>query len=145
MSDPKRILAAVDVGTDAQPVLERAADLAKHYGSEVAVMHVVEVIPADLSSEYILPQLQEVQDQLQAQAETRLREDIQRAGIAKAVIVTVQGSTKGELLRYARDQHIDLIVMGSHSRRGLARLLGSTAIGVLHAAPCDVYVVRLTD
>lgn len=145
MSDPKRILAAVDVGTDALPVLARAADLAKRYGSEVAVMHVVEVIPADLSSEYILPQLQEVQDQLQAQAQTRLREDTQREGIANAVIVTVQGSTKGELLRYAREQQIDLIVVGSHSRRGLARLLGSTAMGVLHAAPCDVYVVRLRD
>jgi len=145
MSDPKRILAAVDVGADAQPVLARTADLAKRYGSDVAVMHVVEVIPADLSSEYILPQLQEVQDQLQAQAEERLREAARQAGIANATVVTVQGSTKGELLRYAREQKIDLIVMGSHSRRGLARLLGSTAIGVLHGAPCDVYVVRLAD
>lgn len=145
MSDPKRILAAIDVGVDAQPILARTADLAKRYGSEVAVMHVVEVIPADLSSEYILPQLQQVQDQLQAQAEKRLREEAHQAGIGGATIVTVQGSTKGELLRYAREHQTDLIVMGSHSRRGLARLLGSTAIGVLHSAPCDVYVVRLPE
>lgn len=145
MSDPKRILAAVDVGVDAQPILARTADLAKRYGSEVAVMHVVEVIPADLSSEYILPQLQQVQDQLQAQAEKRLREEAHQAGIGGATIATVQGSTKGELLRYAREHQTDLIVMGSHSRRGLARLLGSTAIGVLHSAPCDVYVVRLPE
>lgn len=145
MSDPKRILAAVDVGVDAQPILARTADLAKRYGSEVAVMHVVEVIPADLSSEYILPQLQQVQDQLQAQAEKRLREEAHQAGIGGATIATVQGSTKGELLRYAREHQTDLIVLGSHSRRGLARLLGSTAIGVLHSAPCDVYVVRLPE
>lgn len=143
MSNPQRILAAVDVGEDAQPVLARTAEFAKRYGSDVTVMHVVEIIAADLSSEYILPQLQDIQNQLQTQAESRLRDLVNNADLGHAAVVSVQGSTKGELLRYARDHQIDLIVIGSHSRHGLTRLLGSTAIGVLNGAPCDVYVVRL--
>lgn len=145
MNKPKRILAAIDLGADAEPVLARTADFAKHYGSDVTVMHVVEVIAADLSSEYILPQLQDIQNQLQTQAKRRLHDLAHRADLSHARVVSAQGSTKGELSRYARDNQIDLIVIGSHSRHGLARLLGSTAIGVLHGAPCDVYVVRLPE
>ena len=37
----------------------------------------------------------------------------------------------------------DLIVVGSHGRHGIALLLGSTANGVLHGAPCDVLAVRV--
>lgn len=144
MKDPKRILAAVELSADAEQVVERTAELAKRYGSEVVFMNVVEIIPADLSNEYILPQLQEIQDQLQQRAETRLREVAQQCALPQAKVITAQGSTKGELLRYAREQQVDLIVIGSHTRRGLARLLGSTASAVLHHAPCDVYVVRLT-
>lgn len=53
------------------------------------------------------------------------------------------GSTKHEIVRVARENKIDLIVIGSHERYGLDYLLGSTAHGVVHAADCDVLVVRL--
>jgi universal stress protein A len=38
---------------------------------------------------------------------------------------------------------VDLIVIGSHGREGIQRLLGSTANAVLHGAPCDVLAVRI--
>lgn len=43
----------------------------------------------------------------------------------------------------AEEQKADLIVIGSHGRHGLGRLLGSTANGVLQGAPCDVLAVRI--
>jgi len=46
-------------------------------------------------------------------------------------------------LSYAAAQNVDLIVVGSHGRHGLARLLGSTATRIVHNAKCDVIVVRL--
>jgi universal stress protein A len=55
------------------------------------------------------------------------------------------GSAKLEIVRVAEENAVDLIVVGSHGRHGLALLLGSTANGVLHHAKCDVLAVRLQD
>ena len=45
--------------------------------------------------------------------------------------------------RFAREHAVDLIVVGSHGRHGLALIFGSTANGVLHGACCDVLAVRI--
>ncbi|MCV6604433.1 MAG: universal stress protein, partial [Porticoccaceae bacterium] len=50
-----------------------------------------------------------------------------------------------ELHRYAEENQVDLIVVGSHGRHGLALLLGSTANGVIHGAGCDVLAVRIRE
>ena len=55
------------------------------------------------------------------------------------------GSPKTEIVRVANEHKVDLIIVGSHGRHGLALLLGSTANGVLHHATCDVLAVRLRD
>ena len=57
----------------------------------------------------------------------------------------VWGVPGQEIVRIAEQEHIDLIVVGSHGRHGLALLLGSTANSVLHHAGCDVMAVRLHD
>jgi nucleotide-binding universal stress UspA family protein len=55
----------------------------------------------------------------------------------------VEGEAIGEITRYAREHHIDLIAMSTHGRGGLGRLVfGSVADGVLRSAPCPVLVVR---
>lgn len=59
--------------------------------------------------------------------------------------VTVIGSPAHEIRSRAQDAGADLIVVGSHGRHGLGRLLGSTANGVLHGVPCDVLVVRVAS
>jgi len=53
------------------------------------------------------------------------------------------GATKQEIVRIAATQGVDLIVIGSHGRHGIGRLLGSTANAVLHGAGCDVLAVRI--
>jgi universal stress protein A len=50
-----------------------------------------------------------------------------------------------EIVSIAEREQVDLIVLGSHGRHGLALLLGSTANSVLHNASCDVMAVRLRD
>jgi len=58
--------------------------------------------------------------------------------------VCLQGDPAAEIVRYARDAGIDVIVMGTHGRTGLERLLmGSVAEKVLRDAPCSVMVVKL--
>lgn len=58
---------------------------------------------------------------------------------------TVIGSPGHEIRTYAKEVNADLIVVGSHGRHGLGRLLGSTANGVLHGVSCDVLVVRVAS
>jgi nucleotide-binding universal stress UspA family protein len=58
--------------------------------------------------------------------------------------VFLEGDPAGEIVRYAADTGIDLIVMGTHGRTGLERLLmGSVAEKVMREAPCSVLVVKL--
>jgi nucleotide-binding universal stress UspA family protein len=58
--------------------------------------------------------------------------------------VLLEGDPASEIVRYGRDAGIDLIVMGTHGRTGVERLLmGSVAEKVLRDAPCSVLVVKL--
>jgi universal stress protein A len=53
------------------------------------------------------------------------------------------GSIKAEIIRVAQEQKVDLIVLGSRERHGIAILVNFTEDTVLHAAPCDVLAVRI--
>ena len=58
--------------------------------------------------------------------------------------VLLEGDPASEIVRYGRDASVDLIVMGTHGRTGVERLvLGSVAEKVLRDAPCSVLVVKL--
>jgi nucleotide-binding universal stress UspA family protein len=74
----------------------------------------------------------------------RLREaDRQRGAVA---IVEHSDEPASEILRYAKSNDIDLIVMGTHGRTGLARAaLGSVAEKVVRAAPCPVLTVHSAE
>jgi universal stress protein A len=64
-------------------------------------------------------------------------------GLSKAEAIVSLGAPKREILNYARDHDIDLIVIGAHGRHGIAILLGSTANAVLHGTHCDVMCIRV--
>ncbi|WP_288368232.1 universal stress protein [uncultured Alcanivorax sp.] len=55
------------------------------------------------------------------------------------------GYAAEEIVRKAKDDGADLIVLGTHGRRGIRLLLGSTADRVLHHAPCNVLAIRIVD
>ena len=57
----------------------------------------------------------------------------------------VWGIPTQEIINIADQEQVDLIIVGSHGRHGLALLLGSTANSVLHHAKCDVMAVRLVE
>ncbi len=57
----------------------------------------------------------------------------------------IWGEPQQEITQLAAQEQIDLIVVGSHGRHGLAILMGSTAKGVLYHAKCDVLAIHLRD
>ena len=142
MSKYSKILVAVDLGEDSDQVAQRALALAGSDDAELHLIHVIEPlsfayggdIPMDFSG---------IQDEIHQQASQQL----QRFGDAHQITQTSQhivlGRPEAEIHAKAEELSADLIVIGSHGRRGLALLLGSTANGVLHGALCDVLAVRV--
>jgi universal stress protein A len=142
MSDYRRILLAVDLTEESNRVAVQATSLASAYDAELHLVHVIEPlslayggdIPMDLSS---------VQEQIHDQAKSHLAEFAATLGIPAERQYLIFGRPESEIQRVAEAKEVDVIVVGSHGRHGLALLLGSTANGVLHGATCDVLAVRV--
>jgi universal stress protein A len=99
----------------------------------------------NLSNDMALPQEVEFGQELLEQSKQRLQELGEKLGVDQSECFVLQGSTRQEILHLAKERNVDLIVIGSHGRQGIQRLLGSTANAVLHGAPCDVLAVRIKD
>jgi universal stress protein A len=142
----QHILFAADFSDEALRVGERAKDVAQRYGARLSMIHVVEDVNISLGGGYeLLPVLPELPDEtLLREARAALGELAGRLEVEDAELWVVNApSTKEGILDAAREHGVDLIVVGSHGRHGLALLLGSTANAVLHGAPCDVLAVRI--
>ncbi|WP_373079407.1 universal stress protein [Zhongshania sp.] len=137
-----RILAAIDLSEEANGVLERAAGMAKHHGAELHLLHVVE--PLSLAYGGDIPMdFSEVQLQLEKQAEDALDKFAKQLNLPKERCHLLSGRPDSQIHELAKTLEVDLVIVGSHGRKGLALLLGSTANGVLHGANCDVLAVRV--
>ena len=138
----QHLLAAVDFSPGSETMMRRAIDLMNRYGARLSVIHVVEYMPVALDAELMMPPLAGVEEQLMENARKRLEDLTRTLGVGEASSYIELGSTKLEILRVAETQGVDLIVVGSHGRHGLSRMLGSTASAVLQGAHCDVLSVR---
>jgi universal stress protein A len=142
MAQYSKILMAVDLSDDSDMVAERAAAIGANNSAELHVIHVIEPlsfayggdIPMDFSG---------IQDEIHQQAVQQLDAFAERHGIAEGRRHVVLGQPEVEIHALAEEAGVDLIVVGSHGRYGLALLMGSTANGVLHGAGCDVLAVRV--
>jgi universal stress protein A len=139
------ILLAVDFSRSIDTVAERALSMRKALNAKLSLVHVVEFVQFDFSSELTMPQELELDQELLELADKRLQQLGEKYGVADCERFVSQGNTKREILRIAEKQKVDLIVIGSHGREGIQLLLGSTANAVLHGAPCDVLAVRIHD
>ena len=139
------ILLAVEFTPATDAVARQAADLGRAFKAPLSLVHVVEFVPMDLSSDLVLPQEVEIDQELVEMARQRLQALGETLGVDQSACFVCQGSTRREILQLARERNVDLIVIGSHGRQGIQRLLGSTANAVLHGAPCDVLAVRIKD
>ena len=139
------ILLAVDFTPATDAVAQQAMALCKTFNARLSLVNVVEFVQMDLANDLVLPQELEIDRELMDIARRRLQELAETLGVEESECFVAQGSTRREILHLAEDQNVDLIVIGSHGRQGIQRLLGSTANAVLHGAPCDVLAVRLKD
>ena len=145
MAAYSHILLAVDFTPVTDTVTRQAMELCQEFKARLSLVHVVEFTQMDLSNDLVLPQELEIDQERMKQARQRLEELAKNTGVDKSECFVSQGSTRREILRLAKELNTNLIVIGSHGREGIQRLLGSTANAVLHGAPCDVLAVRIKD
>lgn len=143
MSAYKKMLVAIDLTEEAPQVLERARELRTAYDdAELLLVHVVEPVGYAYGGD-IPMDLTELQDQLDKAAKEQLAKYGEQYGIPGDKQIVTVGRPESEIHRIAKEEGVDLIIVGSHGRKGFQLLLGSTANGVLHGTECDVLAVRI--
>ena len=140
----QKVLVAIDLTEEAPQVLNKAMEISKTHGAEVVLVHVVEPVGYAYGGD-IPMDLTELQDQLDKAAREQLRSYGEKHGIGADNLIVQVGRPESEIHRLSEELGADLIVVGSHGRKGFQLLLGSTANGVLHGAVCDVLAVRIED
>ena len=145
MIELKRILLPTDFSEYATEATKYALALAEKFGSEVHLLHVIDLMAAVAPEYGIPPWLDEQLEKMEAQALERLGEVFEPAWREqhRTVRATRQGTTYAKIIEYAKEHQIDLIVMGTHGRSGLTHfLMGSVAERVVRHASCPVLTVR---
>jgi len=137
------ILLATDLLDEANKVADKAKRLAGLEQAKLSAIHVVENLPLYFGDELVLPDTEAIERQLVERSEIRMAELCKRLGIPSEQGYVQLGVTKQEIIGFAEESGVDLIVLGSHSRHGLEHLLGSTARAVVNSARCDVLAVRV--
>jgi nucleotide-binding universal stress UspA family protein len=142
----KKVLYPTDFSRCAGHALPHTLHLANTYGAELHLLHALVLHEADPSNlSHRLPDMEELYLVLEEHAETQMKTAIEEHGRAGFTIKSAQVraiSAAGAILDYATENEIDLVVMGTHGRRGLRRLLlGSVAEEVVRLAPCPVLTV----
>jgi universal stress protein A len=142
MSSYRKILVLLDLSDASEQVAAAGRDLAATFGASMVILHVVEYVAVEPMGESLMPTVQ-IEDELLERSRDKLKALVARLGLEHAAARVETGNTKAEILRVAAEESVDLIVLGSHERHGLAILLNFTEDTVLHAARCDVLAIRL--
>lgn len=145
MANYKHVLLAVDFSEHGNEVAKKAREIADRNQAPLSVVHVVDNLPITDAAYGPIPFDVDWTQELLDAAKKHLTKFAAELGVPEERQFLEMGSPKLEIVRVAEENNVDLIVVGSHGRHGLALLLGSTANGVLHHAHCDVLAVRLKN
>jgi universal stress protein A len=143
----RSILVPTDFSECGNYALSWAASLARTFNASIICVHVIEpIVPTVGYSGMSEPlPIADISEQLEDSAERelpKLAECEECAGLDVEELI-VHGEAASEIVQVAKERDVDLIVVSSHGRTGLGRILfGSTAEAVVRHAPCPVLVVK---
>lgn len=145
MANIKKILFPTDFSDNSNYAFDYALDLAKKFGARLYILHVIHEL-IDTTGFYVPNiSLDQLQTDLVKGAEEMMDRFIkEKMGDFKEYeTMNIIGLPHIEVMNVAKDKGIDMIVMGTHGRTGIDRVLfGSTAEKVVKKAPCPVLTVR---
>jgi universal stress protein A len=142
-----KILHATDYSKASAPALDEAVALAKQNGAELLILHIIDPVPPYVAGEDIggadLYMKLEATTKQEAEASMKkLMEKLRKLKVnAKSVLL--RGTAHEQIVRTAKNRRANLIVIGTHGRTGLSKLLmGSVANKVVSTAHCPVLTVH---
>jgi nucleotide-binding universal stress UspA family protein len=142
-----RILYATDYSKASSRALDEAVALAKQNRAELLVLHVIDpvtpyVTGEDIGGAELYMKLEETTKQEAETSMKKLMEKLRKLKVnAKSLLI--RGSAHEQIVRTAKNRRANLIVIGTHGRTGLSKLLmGSVANKVVSTAHCPVLTVR---
>lgn len=139
----ERILVAVDGSAFSDAAVDQAISLGGICSSQIFIISVVDLYPEQMA---VAPALVEEMSKGVRENLEKAKGKVDGAGIVCETIVHMGGKPHEFIVREANERGIDLIVMGTHGRSGIKRiLLGSVAQNVIGHAPCPVLVVPHVD
>ncbi len=144
-SDPKRVLVPTDYSSHAFRAVLDGYNITQKLGADITLLHVIE---KPIPSAYYLVADEDTIDhfyELTARDAKKKLYDINKdAGIRlNCKIEVIKGHVASSITKYASDNKVDLIIMGSHGYTGLTHfLLGSTTDKVVRSATCPVMIVK---
>jgi len=143
----KNILVATDFSDASTAALAYGREMAQRFDATLHIVHVVDDLSSRIATATEAPvDFGHLQTDLESSADQRLEgllTDQDRAACHAKVVRLTSTMPARAIGNYAHDSEIDLIVMGTHGRAGVAHLLmGSVAERVVRSAPCPVLTVH---
>lgn len=139
------ILLPTDGSAGMDTVIEHAMSLAREHGATIHAVYVINT--ANLSDIPLESSWEGVSNALEAEGRTALNEVERRIGDEVPLETTlIEGSPATEVVNYGTEHNCDLIVMGTHGRSGVDRLLlGSVAERIVRTSPIPVLTIRVNS
>lgn len=130
-----------------EAVVNKVKELKLQYQPEIILVHAVESLLnyGAYGGAYGVTTGVDMEQMLVSEAKQQLTDIANTLSLGEDNLIVELGSAKQVLLNLAKEKDVDVIVIGSHGKHGIRLLLGSTANGVLHGAPCDVLAVRISE
>jgi nucleotide-binding universal stress UspA family protein len=140
-----KILLAVDHSKYSEAAVHALIEQVRSEGTEVAVLHVMEVSLADFESRENFEATRTARLQQANELVERFVAELKEAGYAAKPVVE-EGDAKDSIIGFAERWKPDVIFVGSHGKRRFRRLtLGSVSEAVARHAPCSVQIVRVPE
>jgi len=143
-----RILVPTDFSESARHALTYGVSFAREYEAELVLLHVVETIAVGYASDLFPVPMAEVFEEISSYAKTELAKLATEARERTPTVreLLVQGKPSAEIVRVAREETADMIVLGTHGKGMLDKaLFGSTTERVVRSAPCPVLTCHLSE
>lgn len=137
----RHILYATHFGENSESISFKVKQLADLFNAALSLIHVVEAIPLDITSEFSLPYQLDLETELLGHARKRLQEMGGKIGVSPTRCYAEIGTPKASIADLARRANVDLIVIGSHSKHGIAKFFSSTSDSVLKESLCDILTI----
>ena len=147
MINLNKILFTTDFSECAMQAFPHALYLAERYEAQLIMLHAIVIHRDDpYNPVYEFPDMKDIESKLRKTAQERAQALINKMHTEKVSVITdqVRGFSPADvILDYGQDKDVDLIVMGTHGRRGLGHLfLGSVAEEVVRLSTCPVLTIR---